>query len=262
MKQLLQEAHAASQAAGQALDASLATKLSSTKLLRDELTAQVSCPCRGQHAGGAKGAALYNAAVQQAAYYPTDTVQEYFSNPLRYKTSCTLLLRLNSCSWAMCKRSEPRQHNSETACGCHCRKNSKCCCCISSVHCYTCVRHRIALCMLCVMCKMLWLEGDHGGQGSSATLLCMAASSVVSQEEECLGGWADGGSNKVICYIVRFVHAGCRCSSLKRAMCCVLRGQMVKLLKTKSSTPLRQRQRSWRQCRRSSRSAWMRRTTR
>jgi hypothetical protein len=41
VKQLLQEAHAASQAAGQALDASLAAKLGSTKLLKDELAAQV-----------------------------------------------------------------------------------------------------------------------------------------------------------------------------------------------------------------------------
>lgn len=45
VKQLLQEAHAASQAAGQALDASLAAKLGSTKLLKDELAAQVSLLC-------------------------------------------------------------------------------------------------------------------------------------------------------------------------------------------------------------------------
>jgi hypothetical protein len=43
VKQLLQEAHAASQSAGQALDASLAAKLGSTKLLKDELAAQVRC---------------------------------------------------------------------------------------------------------------------------------------------------------------------------------------------------------------------------
>ncbi|WIA30743.1 hypothetical protein OEZ86_000809 [Tetradesmus obliquus] len=42
VKQLLQEAHAASQAAGQALNASLAAKLGSTKLLKDELAAQLS----------------------------------------------------------------------------------------------------------------------------------------------------------------------------------------------------------------------------
>jgi hypothetical protein len=43
VKQLLQEAHAASQAAGQAFDSSLAAKLGSTKLLKGELAAQVSC---------------------------------------------------------------------------------------------------------------------------------------------------------------------------------------------------------------------------
>jgi hypothetical protein len=43
VKQLLQEAHAATQSAGQALDASLAAKLGSTKMLKDELAAQVRC---------------------------------------------------------------------------------------------------------------------------------------------------------------------------------------------------------------------------